>query len=349
MTRFARITALGLLLVPFLLACGKTSARPTTSLLYASSVTLADVTPVTGDAENWWVAAPTFDVPPLNSATRDEADVDGLTVRFTHLGTEELLSVHYRVWSTTSIATNVESNAEAALGTSLTGPAAGDKVLYYNQKLAAGGATFVNVAYVRVGQTIISVLWTRGRSYASTKDFGRIVVKAANRLKDGEAGKLHPSPSAKPDPLLLAPPNSFLTLLGSASLPIEVVPPLVGQPNPAALVSDFHRLGATTFVFGDYALNLDTHMEVITAGIHFRGPTAGAEWVSHYFAIDTPTATGEYGGWDGASGQYLFAFGSGSNAILVLCKSSAAGEEAGRACEAPLAALIPAWHQQLGP
>lgn len=349
MTKSARLTALALLFLPVLAACGKTAATaaPTLQALYTSRLSLSDVTPATGDAQNWWQAAPTFDVRPLNSATREDADAGGLTTRFTHMGTAEELTVNYQVWSSTAIATRLIDFEETVLGTSLTGPKAGDKSLYYNRKLQAGAAQYNNEAFVRLGQTIITIIWSHREGYANPNAFGKIAVKAAGRLKDVLSGKVNPSPVARvSDPLLLAPAGQLVTLLGATRLPLEVLAQMLGESAPTGLVDEFHKHGSTDFVFGDYALNVDTRMEVVTAGITFAGSTDGQAWINSYFA-GLLNSSGEFGQYVTGLGQYLFAFGSGSRAIVIFCKSSVDLEEAGRSCETPMNLLVAGWHPLL--
>lgn len=348
MIRPFRLAALVLVLVPVIAACGRNAGSggtPTVTTLYASRLNLSDVAPTVGDAHNWLPTAPTFDVPPLNSGSRDDANPVGLTIRFAHSGTAELLEFNYQVWLSTSIATNIEDFQQTVFGTPLTGPAAGDKVLYYNRKRPAGAAPFANVAYVRVGQTTIIIAWSHIEGYASTKTFGQVVSKAATRLKDGVAGKLHASPPKAPDPLLLAPASPQLTLLGATTLPIEVMAQAASpESSPGGLIDELHANGVTDSVFGDYALNIDTRMEVLTFGIVFPNVLdGGVQFVDTYLGAKNGTG----GGYDPADGQYVYGIGGGGRAVLVICKSTADGEEAGRACEAPLAVVLDGWHQAL--
>jgi len=347
--RLARLGLAALLLVPVLAACAgraSSSSAPSLTTLYASRLALSDITPATGDAQNWWLAAPTFDVRPLNSATRDDAERTALVTRFTHLGTAETLSLRYQVWTSTSIATTVQSYEQTVLGTSLTGPKAGDSSLYYNRKLAGGPSPYNNEAFVRLGQTIITIIWSHADAYASPSTVGKIAVKAAGRLKDGVAGKLRPSPPASVDPLLLAPVGSQLTLLGTTKLPIEVLPQLLGEPNPTVRVDEFRRHGVTDFVYGDYALNNDTRMEVLTAAIAFPAASDGQGWIDSYFA-GSLSSTGEFAQYINLIGQYEYGFGGGSRAVLMFCKSSVETEEAARACETPMLLVMGGWHPLL--
>ena len=334
-----------------LAACGRSSGSagaPTIQGLYTSRLAISDVTPIVGDAANWMQAAPTFDVPPLDSATRDDADLGGVWVRFIHFGTAETLMVQYTVWSSTSIATALMDAQVTIRGASLTGPSAGDKALYYQRKLAGGGAPFNNLAYVRVGQTILTIIWSHRDGYASQTAVGKIAVKAASRLKDSLAGKIHPPSPPAVDSLLLAPTTTQLTRLGATVLPIEVLPQILGEPDPRHFADVMRQNGVTDFVFGDYTLNNDTHMEVLTAGVIFsKFPTGGKDFIAAYFGAAGLTATGEGGGWSAITGQYTFGFGTGPRAIFVVCKSASNFEEAGRSCELPTALLIEAWHPLL--
>lgn len=352
MIRLGLFAAIALLVLPVLAACGRSTSAtvaPSANTLYASRLTLHDVTPITGDAENWWDGPPTFDVRPLNSATREDAELGGVTVRFNHLGTSEILELDYRVWNSTSIASAIVSVNKLISGNGETGPKVGDQALYYNRKLMTGPTVYNNVAYVQTGQVEIDIVWSHVQSFATTKAVGAIASKVVSKLKNGIAHKAQPSPSANGDPKLLAPAGPQLTLLGAAVLPIEVAAEMVSPASsPVALTNEFHQNGVTEFVFGDYALNTDTRMEVLTAGIVYtRFPTGGVEFIKSYFA-NSLDSTGVAGGYDPAAGQYLFGFGSLNRAILVVCKSSIEGEEAARACEAPMALLTGDWHQTLG-
>lgn len=332
-------------------ACGRQAQggpAPNPANLFSGRLALKDVTPILGDAKNWWDAEPTFDIRPLNSISRGDEDLGGLTIRFTHLGTAELLSLNYDVLSSTTIATDLMGVNKLLDGNGVTGPKAGDEVLYYNRKIPAAPAPYDNVAFVRVGQTVISINWFRIEGFARANTFGELASMAAKHFKDGLAGKVKTSPvAAITDPLLLPPPNTQLTLLGATRLPIEVLAQMITIATPVVVADEFHQNGVKDFVFGDYALNADTHQEVVTAGFSFdRFPTGGEQWVTQHFGV--LTATGEAGGYSPALGAYIFSFGTGPRAVVVICKSATEGEAAARSCEAPMAAILPAWHALLG-
>jgi hypothetical protein len=337
------LSVAALLLAPALMSCGRTSTDtgPSLATVYAGRVSLGDVTSVLGDAQGWAPGPPTFDVRPLKSGTRSDANRFAVTIPFSHVGTREGLRIQSQVWSSTTIATAVMDLNKALSGNSLTGPRAGDQVLYYNQNLQAGAAPYASEAFVRVGQTVINIAWTRVSSFAKTSDLGKVAVKAAARLKDGLSGKVHPAPTPASDPMLLAPLGPDLTLLGSDRLPVEVVPQILVVPNPDSVVKLFGQLGVSDFVYGDYALDVDTRMEVLTSGFTFLDPNGAKKWLNAYYGSSNLTS-GLYFQYEKDTGQYVAAFGVGNRGILMVCKSSAAGEEAARSCEG-MARVVDGW------
>src|SRR5438552_13695149 len=125
-----------------LVACGRTSTSsgPSVSSVYAGRVVLNDLKPVVPDLPSWWDGPPTFDVKPLNSATRPDFERFAVVVRFAHAGTGEQIRLRYQVFDTTSYATALMSAEQTALGTSLAGPKAWDQDLYYTQNASGGPA-----------------------------------------------------------------------------------------------------------------------------------------------------------------------------------------------------------------
>ena len=342
---------MGLLLALALMACGRTSNNtngPSVGSVYAGRVVQADLGPVVPDATAWWQGPPTFGVRPLNSATRLDQDKFDVTVRFAHAGTREEMRLEYQVWISTAIATAVMDSTKTALGNSLSGAKAGDQVLYYNRNLAGGPAPYANEALVRVGQTVVTIVWTHIDGFASTGSVGKIAVKAAGRLKDSLAGKVQASPAPSPDAMLLAPPGPDLTLLGTARLPVEVVPQILVFSAPADMTKFFHQVGVSDVVYGDYAVNVDTRMEVLTSGFTFASPTGSKEWIDTFYGGSTGLTQGVYLNFESDTGQYVAAFGLGNKGVLMVCKSSASGEEAGRSCESAMVRVIPGWRLALG-
>src|SRR5437870_5035387 len=267
-----------------LVACGRasTSSGPSVASVYSGRVVLNDLKPVVPDLPSWWDGPPTFDVKPLNSATRPDFERFAVVVRFAHAGTGEQIRLRYQVFGTTSFATALMSAEQTALGTSLSGPKAGDQVLYYNQDAGRGPAPYISQALVRVGETVIVVVWARVDAYTSTSSLGKVAATAATRLKSSTSGKLHASPAPSPEPALLAPPGPDLTLLGTAQLPVATVAQMLVYPAPNEMTNFFHLAGVNDFVYGDYAVNADTRMEMLTAGFTFSSASGSKDWIDTF-------------------------------------------------------------------
>ena len=332
-------------------ACGRfgtSTAAPTVSNVYAGGVRIDDITTYLDDSNNWLPGAPQFGTRPLDSSTRPEEERFDITLRFVHIGSGETLNVVYRVWTSSSLASAIMSSTQQSLGASLSGPSAGDQSLYYNQRLGFGAAPYVSEALVRVGQILISIDWSRAAAFASTAAQGNIAKRVVSRLKDSLAGRGRPGPSSSPDPHFLPPDGTDLTQLGTDTLPVSVVPVMVGSAAPSDTAATFRQLGASTFVYGDYALNEDTHMEVISAAFSFSSSTGAADWLTQFIGASALSQSGDYFNYDDASGQYIVAFGVGSEGVLMLCRSAAELEAASRACESPMSRVAGAWKQALG-
>lgn len=350
MIRSIRFVAGGVAIALSLAACGRfgTTATPTIANVYAGAVRMNDITPYIDDASNWWPGPPQFGTRPLDSSTRPEQERFDVTMRFVHVGSGETLAVTYRIWDSSSLASAIMSSTQSALGSSLNGPNAGDQVLYYNQKLGFGAAPYVSEALVRVGQTIVSITWSRAAAYPSTSAQGNIAKRVVSQLKNSLSSRAHASPSTNLDPHFLPPDGTDLTQLGVDTLPVEVVPAMVNAAAPSDLAQMFKHLGASDFTYGDYALNVDTHMEVLTAAFSFSSSTGASDWLNQFIGSAALSQSGDYFNYDDASGQYIAAFGVGSQGVLMLCRSAATLEAASRACEAPMSRVAGAWKQQLG-
>ncbi len=351
MIKGTRVIAGAIVVLLSAVACGRfggTTAAPTVSNVYAGGVRIDDITSYLGDSSNWWPGAPQFGTRPLDSSIRPEEERFDITLHFVHVGSAETLDVEYRAWDSTSLASAIMSSTQQALGTSISGPNAGDQSLYYNQKLGFGAAPYVSEALVRVGQIVVSIVWSRAAAFASTAAQGNIAKRVVSRLKESLAGRVRPSPSSSPDPHFLPPDGPALTQLGTDTLPIAVVPVMVGAPAPLDLVAMFKELGANDFTYGDYVLNSDTHMEVLTAAFSFSSGTGGADWLNRFIGASSLSQNGDYFNYDDASGQYIAAFAVGSEGVLMLCRSAAQLEAASRACESPMSSVAGAWKQDLG-
>jgi len=342
--------ALHALVAVVLVACTRSTsstsgAKPADIL--AGAIDLADLTSVVGDASSWWPGPPTFGVRPLDTANMPPQVRSETIVRFSRVGTAENVYTLYRIWDTTSLATAVMSSYQTALGTSLTGPKAGDQVLYYQQQLQYGAAPYATEAYIRVGQTIIQSIWSRTDSFGGANKLGKIAVKIASRLKQVTAGKVHSTPPSSTDTALLPPPGPYLTLLGSARLAIEAAVVMVHSASPDAMATGLHDAGLKTFVFGDYTLDNDTHMEVRTGVLEFQSASSASLWLDEVRGTNSLTSDGFAAYFDDLTGQYFLLFVAGSRAAVYICRSVAEGESASRSCEAPIAPVGAAWKSSL--
>jgi hypothetical protein len=327
-------------------ACARTPASGAVSpaALYASTIQLADIAPVVGDSSNWWPAPPTFGVRPLDISTLPDQERYEITVRFTHSGTPEGLQAVYRVWDSAATATAVMSSISSAFGTSLTGPKAGDQILYYNQQQQVGAAPYNTETLIRVGQTEVILIWNRTLGFASTTQSGQLAARVVLRLN--QVARVRPSPS--PDSSLLPPFGPDLTLLGTAQLPVEATAALLDSPSPEAVSKIFSDLGIHDFVYGDYTLDDDTHMEVRSAAFTFSSAASATTWINNLIGASSLDQSGAYFNFDQATEQYVAAFTGGAHGVLMICKSSADFEAASRSCELPMSRVIGAWRAALG-
>jgi hypothetical protein len=327
-------------------ACARTSASAAASpaAVYASTLQLADIASVVGDSSSWWPAPPTFGVRPLDTSTRPDQERYEITVRFTHSGTAEGLQAVYRVWDSAATATAVMNSVSAALGTSLSGPKSGDQILYYNQQQQVGAAPYNSETLIRVGQTEVILIWNRTLGFASTNDSGRVAARVVSRLK--QVARARPSPS--PDSTLLPPFGPDLTLLGTAQLPVAATAALLYSPSPDAVSKIFSDLGIRDFIYGDYTLDNDTHMEVRSAAFTFSDAASATTWINNLIGASSLDQSGAYFNFDQATEQYVAAFTGGAHGVLLICKSSADFEAASRSCELPMSRVIGAWRAALG-
>jgi hypothetical protein len=291
---------------------------------------------------NWWPAPPSFGVRPLDSATMPFNERFHVITRFAHLGTAETLDIDYVLWDTTTSATTQMTNIQSGFGTSATGTKVGDQVLYYGSQ-TSGAAPFGTVTYVRIGAIITTITLSLKDGFPSVAKLGKIATKVTSRLKDVLSGKVHVSPLPVGDLSLLPPKGPDLTLLGSLVLPIEAVVVMLGFESPEALAQILHTNGVDSIVFGDYALDNDTHMEVRAALFNFTTTQDAVTWVDELRGSNPFDANGIATFYEDGTGQYFSLFTSGSKAAIIVCRSTADVEAASRACEAPLSRLGPAW------
>jgi hypothetical protein len=157
------------------------------------------------------------------------------------------------------------------------------------------------------------------------------------------AGKVHPSPLAASDALLLPPLGPDITLLGSLVLPIEAVVVMLGFESPEALATILHTSEVDSIVFGDYALDTDTHMEVRAGVFNFTVSADAVTWVDELRGQNSFDPTGIATFYNTGSGEYFSLFTAGTKAAILVCRSTADVEAASRACELPMSPIAPAW------
>ncbi|HEY4913413.1 MAG TPA: hypothetical protein VIJ91_05815, partial [Candidatus Dormibacteraeota bacterium] len=232
---------------------------------------------------------------------------------------------------------------QSAFGTSASGAKVGDQVLYYGSQSSSGAAPYDTVTFVRVGQIVTIITLGLKDAFPSVTLLGRIATRVTSRLKDVVAGKVHATPLAASDALLLPPLGPDLTLLGSLVLPIEAVVVMLGFESPEALATVLHTSGVDSIVFGDYALDIDTHMEVRAGVFNFSVSADAVTWVDELRGLngfDTNRIATFY---NTGSGEYFSLFTAGTKAAILVCRSTADVEAASRACEAPMSRIGPAW------
>lgn len=266
--------------------------------------------------------------------------------RFEHIGTAESFDIEYTLWDSSSSATTLMTNAQAALGTSVTGPKVGDQVLYYGS-MGSGAAPYVTETLIRIGPTVTTIALGLKDAFPPVSKLGKIASKVTARLKDLLAGKVHVSPLPTSDTSMLPPPGPDLTLLASTKLPIEAFVVMSGSASPDAVAGILHAAGADTIVFGDYALDRDTRMEVRAGLFNFNSTQQASAWVEALRGSSIPDQQGIATFYDNGSGQYFSLFTAGTKAALLVCRSAAAAEAASRACESPLSRVAPAWQLSL--
>lgn len=325
-----------------------TNVRPAD--IYAGALSTSDVRTLFGDV-NWWPGPPTFEVRPLDAGTTSFTERYSLSQLFLHLGSAEALAIRYTVYDKTSSATTVMTDYQNAYGASPTSPKVGDAVLYYGLG-GSGGAPYITRTFVRVGQVIVAIGWSRKDGMPTVQQLGRNATKVVDGLKKVIAGRVHASPSAV-DQNQLPPPGLDVTFLGATVLPIEAWVVMANIAIPEAVLQTLQGAGVTDFAYGDYALNDDTHMEVRTALLTFTTPAGAADW-ANTFAPGAPDQAGiasgyvRTGGSSSASGEYHYFFVAGTRGGMLVCRPTIEGEAASRACEAPVERTAVAWKIALG-
>lgn len=308
----------------------------------------ADVRSVMGDS-NWYAGPPSFEVDPLDAATTPATQRFAVSQAYEHLGSGEQLFARYTVYDKTSSATTAMTDYQSLYGQSVsTTPKLGDQVLYY-VSFAGGGAPYATRTFVRVGQVVLTIIWTKKDAQITMGALGSRARLFADPLKN--LSKAHAQPN-QVDAHLLPPPGLDITPLGSANLPLDSFVVMINAALPGPLLNDLQNNGATTVAYGDYALNLDTHMEVQTAALRFPSAASAASFAG-VFSPNPPDENGIGSGYipaggTPAAGEYHYVFSAGAYGVLMICKPSIDGEAASRECEDPMEKTGIAWKSALG-
>jgi hypothetical protein len=139
-----------------------------------------------------------------------------------------------------------------------------------------------------------------------------------------------------------------LTLLGSVRLPVETVVVMLGFASPETLAGLLRSDNVNSIVFGDYALDNDTHMEVRAGVLDFSSTQNASDWIGTLRGTAAVDPSGIATFYDDASGQYFSVFTAGARGAIMVCRSTSSVEAASRSCEAPLSRVAPAWQLNLG-
>jgi hypothetical protein len=320
--------------------------------VYAASPNSSDAHSLLGGG-TWWTNAPTFAQRPLNASSMSSSIQYQVIRRYGNVGTAESWKLTYTQFASSSAATTVISNIQSNAGNGVSGPNVGDKALYYGQQLtqtggsSQGGAPYETLTIIRVGAFVVESTWDRKDGFPTIGQLGQIAKRIVSRLKDAVSGKIRGTLISTSDLALLPPPNAAMTLLGAVRLPVEAVPLMLNAAAPTALQSEFTDLSVKDFVYGDYALDEDTHMEVQAAAFKFSSPADANTVFDTFRAGDTPDANGLVKSYNDSTGpgQYDVEFVSGSYMGLMICRSTSeeSNEAASRACETPIEVVSAAW------
>jgi hypothetical protein len=322
-------------------APGAVNAQPPD--LYAAIPSASDVRGLLG-SESWWPGPPTFGVRPLDVSAMPSTEKFSVSQPFVHVGTAETFLIEYTLWDATSAATTRMKNIETALGTPVSGPKVGDQALYYGSQ-GSGAAPFETATFVRVGQITTAIDLRLKDGFPKIAQLGKIATKVVAGLKDVIAGKLHATPAPTSDSAVLPPANLDITPLAATRISVEAALLMIDTTSLDALAQTLRGGGVSDVVFGDYALNSDTHMEVRAVVFAFSTGKDATDWVGGLRGTTPPDQLGFF---DAGHGWYLFPFAAGSKAAMLVCRSTNATEAASRACETPLSRVTAAWKVSLG-
>jgi hypothetical protein len=349
-----RLAALLALAATVLTACarpGSGSFSGSPADLYAAGPSEAQVRALFGD-NNWWEGPPSFRVRPLDSATMLDTERFGVTQHYIHLGTAEELLITYTAYDTVSTATGVMTNLKTQYGATTPPQKVGDDTLYLTGKGVGGAAPYVARTFVRLGQIMVEIGWSRKDGPPQLSQEQKVAKKVVDNLQQVMSHKVRGT--AQPVGDKFVPPAGLdITYLGSTQLPIESWTVMVNSALPGPALTLLQGEGVANFAYGDFALNNDTHMEVQTALLTFPIPTAATDWLNTFSSgtADQAGIVSAYipiAGGTPAAGEYHYFFTSGNYGGMLICRPSVSGEAATRECEDPMQRTAVAWKLALG-
>lgn len=318
--------------------------------LYAATPSEADAKALMGSAD-WWTAAPTFDLLPLNMSTASSTVRFSIVRRYENIGTTESWRLRYTQLDKASSASKIMNDVQASNGAGSAGTTGvGDQALVYGLQQPSGAAPYEVVQLIRVGSILIESTWDRKDGFPTSKQLETLGRKLVSKLRDVIAGKVHGTPPTADDLARLPPRGPDITLLGAVKLPVDALALMLNSPSPADTVTPFRDRSVSDFVYGDYALDKDTHMEV-QAGLFTFGTASDANDLFTAIAGGAqPDANGILRNYDDTTGpgQYEYFFVAGNYIGMLICRSTIDQEAASRSCEKPLESVGAVWSASLG-
>jgi hypothetical protein len=315
--------------------------------IYAASVP-ADTMQTLLGGSTWWQAPPSFQVRPLQIESLPQTIRFAVTNRYVNVGTSDTFENLVQLWDSSTDATAHMTGVQNLLGTPINGPRVGDQQLYYQEPPAAGSPSYTTYAFVRLGPAVDTLTWTSGSNFASVNTVGKIASAAIGKLRSALGGRLRASPPAADDLSLLPPANQDITLLGMTHLPIETFGLMISVAAPEDLAKTFHDLGVSDFVFGDYALDNDTQMEVRAGVITFSSDQDAKDLLNSFrTSSDTSNPFVVLYQDQSGPGQYYVMFAAKTQFAILICRNTALTVAASRSCENPISRVGDAWYSTL--
>jgi hypothetical protein len=317
--------------------------------LYAATPSQGDASSLLGGGQ-WWTAAPTFDLVPLNLATASSTVKFSIVRRYVNIGTSETWRLRYSQLDKAASATKVMTDIQNTNGTGAGGSGVGDQSLNYGLQQSSGAAPYEVISLIRVGSILVEATWNRKDGFPTAKQLTAVGRKLVSKIRDAVAGKTHGTPPPAQDLAHLPPRGPDLTMLGAVKLPIEALPLMLNSSAPVDTVAPFKDRQVTDFVYGDYALDKDTHMEVQVGLFSFSSASDAGAIFTAIAGGAQPDANGILRAYDDTSGpgQYEYFFTSATYIGMMICRSTSDLEAASRSCEKPLESVGAAWSASLG-